>query len=72
MSGDVGPEEAEGDRQRQEREAVDQGRGLLVGAGLEVLSDQTPWWFTQMMPITQKLTKKAAKEGHSSLSWCQS
>ena len=24
-----------------------------------------------MIPITQKLTKKEAKEGHSSLSWCQ-
>src|SRR4051794_11270328 len=24
-----------------------------------------------MIPITQKLTKKAANEGHSSFSWCQ-
>jgi hypothetical protein len=29
----------------------------------------TPWWLIQMIPITKKLTKSAANDGHSRASW---
>ena len=40
----------------------------MSGRSARLRWSRTPWWLTQMIPITQKLTKNEAKEGHLSLS----